>query len=346
VNSGSCTLTASSVNGNYYADFFANNATTGPLAVVPFTVTGGGTGKAADPLAIPAAQNFLQYLYNIQGNHTLSGEYMTRGSWNNYQNQGQSVTATCGATPALVGPNWNWGGTPADVVRIATWQWQNAHTPAIIDRDAVFPGGEAGQFTYDDIVQMTTPGTDLYNQWHASIDNVINLQYKPLADAGIPVIFRWFHEANGDWDKYGVAFIGDAGIALLWQDWFTYYTHKWGLHNALFMFSPNAVIGNYTAGYRSQYVDIVGLDYYASGPGFVDGYNEMTATGKPFGLGEFGWSTAGQNYDLSQWPGVIQSQMPLMTLMMEWFPLFPPDYANCSQWLAASRMINLGGVNY
>lgn len=43
-STGSCSLTAFTAAGNYYADFFANNTSTNPLATAPFTVAGGGGG--------------------------------------------------------------------------------------------------------------------------------------------------------------------------------------------------------------------------------------------------------------------------------------------------------------
>lgn len=49
VSSGSCSLKAFSVSGNYYANFFPNNASSGPLATASFTVTGGGGGGGPPP---------------------------------------------------------------------------------------------------------------------------------------------------------------------------------------------------------------------------------------------------------------------------------------------------------
>jgi len=74
----------------------------------------------------------------------------------------------------------------------------------------------------------------------------------------------------------------------LWRKQFELFTKTYGLHNLLWVYSP------YQAGDAATYypgddvVDLVGLDAYETKLERIQGYEAMTALGKPFGFTEFG----------------------------------------------------------
>ena len=88
---------------------------------------------------------------------------------------------------------------------------------------------------------------------------------KQLQDAGVVVLWRPFHEMNGDWFWWGgknpEAFIN------VWRHMFDYFTKTRGLNNLLWVYGPNH--GKKTAAYYAGdgYTDVVGLDAYTD---FVD----------------------------------------------------------------------------
>ena len=311
----------------------------------------------ADPQATPTTQRVLNYLYTLRGNHTLSGQYNRNNDWQTpYSGKSQSVAQACSPNlPAIGGGGDTSWLSHDEPVWAAQW---NSGGLVFIMLNYSFPNGtgpDSGRgfnfLSHSDVVQLTTPGTSAYAQLHNAMDVTINGALIPLRDAGATVIIRPYWEMNGNWTNYYSGSMGDADFALLWQDAFTYLTTNKGLHNLLFHFSPNGGVGGYTTGFRSQYVDVVGLDWYTSQPTFVPGYNELAATGKPILLGEIATNDASSTYDWSAWPGIIQSQMPLTVGIMGWWEdsLVPggrfPGF-NCSQYLESPRMINLGGVHY
>ena len=108
-----------------------------------------------------------------------------------------------------------------------------------------------------------------------------------LKDAGVVVLWRPFHEMNGDSFWWG-AKDPDTFIKV-WRHMFDYFSKTKGLDNLLWVYSPNH--GNKTAAYYAgdHYVDLVGLDAYTD---FVDtnhikGFAEAAKIEKPFGFTEY-----------------------------------------------------------
>jgi mannan endo-1,4-beta-mannosidase len=98
------------------------------------------------------------------------------------------------------------------------------------------------------------------------------------------------------------------------------------------------------------YVDVVALDVYEdlNAPlAKASGYDELTATGKPFGLGEYGPSTTeGYNNgglpvlpptikDMRYFLQGIKENMPLTTFWMQWV-----DPYNLAQQTHVSEVLN------
>jgi len=81
-----------------------------------------------------------------------------------------------------------------------------------------------------------------------------------------------------------------------------------------------------------QYVDLVGVDYYGhkkNGPRIVDirrsAYADLVATGKPFGLGEYGpyhglnsLEDPRSDYNYGEFTRDIKKQLPFCTSFLIW----------------------------
>lgn len=82
----------------------------------------------------------------------------------------------------------------------------------------------------------------------------------------IPVIFRPFHEFDGDWFWWGAAHCTVAEYKQLYQFTVTYLRDSLGVHNFLYAWSPDknfTTSDEYTARYPGDaYVDILGTDNY------------------------------------------------------------------------------------
>ena len=83
---------------------------------------------------------------------------------------------------------------------------------------------------------------------------------------GIPVLFRPLHEHNGDWFWWGVKGTDGADYTALWQYTVHYLRDVRGVHNALYVYAPNAPFSSaedYLDRYPGDaYVDVFGFDFY------------------------------------------------------------------------------------
>ena len=86
----------------------------------------------------------------------------------------------------------------------------------------------------------------------------------------MPVVFRPWHEHNGDWFWWGKAHTSEADYIALWRFTVHYLRDVKGVHNLLYAFSPDKSridLAHFDQGYLygwpgDEYVDVMGLDDY------------------------------------------------------------------------------------
>jgi mannan endo-1,4-beta-mannosidase len=116
-------------------------------------------------------------------------------------------------------------------------------------------------------VYTIIPGGDLHEAYKTTLDSVA-AYFKELAP--MPVIFRPFHEHNGDWFWWCNSFITEEEYVALWRFTVEYLRDEKGVHNLIWAFSPDrsrttidSFKEDYYYGYPGDdYVDILGLDNY------------------------------------------------------------------------------------
>jgi mannan endo-1,4-beta-mannosidase len=113
---------------------------------------------------------------------------------------------------------------------------------------------------------------------------------RQLRDAGVPVLWRPFHEMNETWNWWGGR-PGANGGAKIYQQMKDYFDSQ-GLTNLIWVWNvqdnPNANWSQYYPG--SNYADVVSLDvWYKNHPSSGD-YSQMQsiAAGKPIAIAEMG----------------------------------------------------------
>ena len=91
----------------------------------------------------------------------------------------------------------------------------------------------------------------------------------------IPVIFRPFHEFDGNWFWWGAAYCTPDQYKQAWQFLVTYLRDTKGVHNVLYAYSPD---NSYTtsSAYLVRYpgdafVDVLGMDNYGDFTGSTSG---------------------------------------------------------------------------
>jgi mannan endo-1,4-beta-mannosidase len=195
-----------------------------------------------------------------------------------------------GAFPAadrILTDYWNAGGLVTVMWQVSNpWTGQSAH-------DTSIPGN------FSDLYSTGTPMNRTYNR-------MLDELAAPLLDlqrAGVVVLFRPFHEQNGNWFWWGNKGPGTQPSAdqfsALWRYTFDYMTTAKGLHNLLWVYCVNRSGGptgsNDVLAFDpgESYFDIVALDDYKSIPANVPqniqaAYARIKSLGKPIALGEYG----------------------------------------------------------
>ncbi|MFY0687227.1 MAG: beta-mannosidase [Cyclobacteriaceae bacterium] len=86
----------------------------------------------------------------------------------------------------------------------------------------------------------------------------------------VPIIFRPYHEHNGDWFWWGKGYCTEEEYIALWRFTVEYLRDEKGLHNLIYAFSPDRSRMDLSKGAASylyaypgdEYVDIIGFDNY------------------------------------------------------------------------------------
>lgn len=131
----------------------------------------------------------------------------------------------------------------------------------------------SGGGTWDTVraVVHILPGGKDHARYVERLDKIADfLQSCKAGFTKIPIIFRPFHEHNGDWFWWGKKHCTEEEYIALWQFTIKYLRDERKLHHILYAFSPDASRMNtqsdsvdYLYGYPGdEYVDILGLDNY------------------------------------------------------------------------------------
>ena len=164
-----------------------------------------------------------------------------------------------------------------------------------------------GTMNYSQWNEVFTEGSELNKAYYEILDLTADF-FEILDKENVPVIWRPYHENNGNWFWYGAGRKdGIGGTRLeadyykkLWITTYEYYTEVRGLDNLIWVYNPG--IGDERDDLAAplycypgdEYVDIVGIDWYSNGDYFeienTSTYKDLASTGKIVNMCEFGLS--------------------------------------------------------
>jgi len=204
---------------------------------------------------------------------------------------------------------------------------------------------KAGRF--EDLLDETTPAHARYME---QVDEVAR-GLADLQDAGVPVLFRPFHEMTGAF-WWGAR--DPVAFRKVWRNLFDYYTNEKGLHNLVWVWSPlvSPKAMDYYPG--NAYVDVTGLDIYAPGVAAAAGvYAELVKTGKPFAVTEFGPpgnsldNTSPRNYDYGPFAQQCAQHLPRAVYFLAWRDAWGLHRnLNARRLLDDPLVLNRGGLDF
>ena len=143
--------------------------------------------------------------------------------------------------------------------------------------------------------KLVTEGTALNEAWKKGADKIAGY-LKQLQDAGIPVLWRPYHEMNGVW-FWWCNHRGEQGFRRLWAIMYDYFTNHHKLNNLIWVWNTNAprdIPGDeawpcewFYPG--TEYVDVLAADVYRND--YKQSHHDQLVVlggGKPIALGETG----------------------------------------------------------
>ncbi|KAF2702758.1 glycoside hydrolase family 26 protein [Pleomassaria siparia CBS 279.74] len=335
LNVGVNTISIQSNWGWYLIDYItlAPSAVRGPHQV---------TTKNVDPNANADAKALLEYLGTIYGKNILSGQQD--------QDSLDWVTTNVGKTPAILGVDFmdytesriSRGASSTDVDKalafaakggIITFVWHWGAPVGLYDtEDHPWWSGfytDATDFNITNALVDTTNAN--YTLLIQDIDTIA-VQLKKLQTAGVPVLFRPLHEAEGKWFWWGAQ--GPEPAKKLYRIVYHRLTNYHKINNLVWVW--NSVAKDWYPG--DDVVDIVSADTYAQGDhGPISAtYNSLLALAndtKIIGAAEIG--------------SVMDPDL-LKTYQADWvyFCVWSGDYISGGSWNSLDLLKSVYGSDY
>jgi mannan endo-1,4-beta-mannosidase len=260
------------------------------------------------------AKALLKFFYRISGEYILTGQH----NYPNVKNRNTRFAADyIGKTPVMYSTDWGFekdGNSDSYLARqdivnesirqnklgsIVTICWHAV--PPTANEPVTFqplPGADTnnlasvqGRLQDQQFKDLLTPGTSIYKHWAEQVDSIA-VYLKKLQDAHVAILWRPYHEMNGDWFWWGGR-QGEYSTIRLYRQLFDRLVNYHKLNNLVWIWSvdrpstPPRKFSNFYPG--NDFLDIVALDVYGSD--FNQDYYDsllVLSKGKPIVLGEVG----------------------------------------------------------
>lgn len=250
-----------------------------------FLVTDARTQKVKliDPQATEQTKALYGNLFKLSAKHILFGhQHATEygHGWSGDTNR-SDVKSVTGSHPAVIGVDFmGLSGRPANEVE---WNIKNLrkNIADTYDRGGITtiswhfnnPVSAGGFYWVDSVskpaVKYIVPGGESNNEYKAILKTIADLVKSIKGKDGTlaPMIFRPYHEFDGNWFWWGRAHCTPDEFKALWRFTVSYLRDSLQVHNFIYAFSPDCLF-NTEAEFLERYpgdewVDMVGMDDYA-----------------------------------------------------------------------------------
>jgi len=235
-----------------------------------------------DSNATPETVALYQNLKAFSGSGTLFGHQDDLAyGYNWWDEAGRSdVLEASGSYPAVYG--WDLGNIVEKQVnldginfeKMRGWITEGYSRGGVITFSWHMVNPVTGGDSWDTVPTISgiLPGAEAHETYKNWLDIFAGFASTLTGEGGelIPIIFRPFHEHNGNWFWWGKGINSEEDYIALWRFTVEYLRDEKGVHNLLWAFSPDRSRTNidnfkedYFYGYPGdEYVDIIGLDNY------------------------------------------------------------------------------------
>lgn len=220
-------------------------------------------GELSNENAIENSKILYAYLQEIYGKYCLTGQM--ESTWMGTPDYEMNyLMENAGKLPAIRGMDFIHNDFQGVADRAADW-WERGGIPTICWHTGADFASGYDECLADDIdwEEAFVPGSDTYNSLISGMDRAVPY-LQQLEDAGVPVLWRPFHELDGGWFWWSKG--GSDNFIKLWQLMYSRYTDYWGLDNLIWVYGYSSNGGVMAEWYPGDaYVDLVGADSYAAG---------------------------------------------------------------------------------
>lgn len=241
-----------------------------------------------DPAATEETLALFYNLKTLSSNHFIVGQQDAFNSF--YQdNAGDAdIKKTTGANPGLLGSDFMFITDDKNNEQAGNWYYQQEQTIVADVKQAYdlgmvnaftwhlrepydgesFYASEMTEFQKQNAFKSILPGGANHEYYKQKLQKVAQIAKSLMGSDGklIPIIFRPFHEFDGNWFWWGAAYSSPQEFKTLWQFTVEYLRDELDVHNILYAYAPDNSYSNsslYLQRYPGdEYVDILGMDNY------------------------------------------------------------------------------------
>ncbi len=217
------------------------------------------------------------YLCDIYGKQMLTGQMEAAWNSDSKGNKGdqemEMLETQFGKLPALRGLDYINDDFAGVNERAKAW-WEKGGLVTICWHTGVDASTyDASKADTPDIDKLLTDGTEENKTWMAKLDKVAEALAE-LQEAGVPVLWRPFHELDGGWFWWSKS--GPEGFKKVWTHMYDYFTNEKKLNNLIWVLGYSGKINEFDSNgdgekdkiewkewyVGDEYCDIVGSDTY------------------------------------------------------------------------------------
>jgi len=240
--------------------------------------------QLSNPNADVKARKLYDYINDVYGTAILTGQQ--ESTWMGSPDYEMDyIFEKTGKYPAIRGLDFMNNDFDGVVKRSIEWHEKGGIVTICWHTGVISSGYQESKDDTPDFDKLLTEGTDEYNAMMESWDKAA-VALQKLRDAGVPVLWRPFHEFDGGWFWWGKG--GADNFVKLWQMMYDRYTNEFGLNNLIWVLG---YCGEVKDGWYpgDEYCDIIGSDTYDNST-HVKAWNRLSAmeTGKPITFHECG----------------------------------------------------------
>jgi mannan endo-1,4-beta-mannosidase len=253
-----------------------------PIALLFFLSVSAQKLQPIDTKATPETKNLYHNLHLLAKKHTLFGHQHATEYGHGWQGDADrsDVKSVTGSHPAVIGVDFS-GFTAGSQEENDNYK---AHVKKIVE-DTYNRGGvitvawhfpnpvSGGGFYWKDSVSLPAvryliPGGQAHEKYKDILKGIGDWAHSVKGNDGklVPMIFRPFHEFDGDWFWWGRSHCTTEEFVSLWKFTVAYLRDSLGVHNFIYAFSPDnqfLTAEKYLERYPGDaWVDMVGMDNY------------------------------------------------------------------------------------